>query len=268
MLRVISEIRPTWIIGENVAGIVSMALDTVCADMENEGYEVQPFLIPACGVSAPHKRERVFIVGHAKHDGQPAKPELRSDEEASNDRGSQEQNASGKLTRANRPIDVSGIYGRTDGGNQDVADTDNAGNRAFECCADSIRSQSNKGWSEQSQSGSCGCGADVSNPTGEGLQGQWREFEPLPRKGANKPTYCGEAPDFPNWKFESNMGRMADGIFTRLDGHWNLEPDIPRVANGVKNRVDRLKCLGNAVVPQQAYPLFYYIAAIERGEIK
>jgi DNA-cytosine methyltransferase len=65
MLRVIREIRPTWVCGENVPGIVDLALDQVFADLENEGYEVEAILIPACGVDAPHKRERVAIVAHA-----------------------------------------------------------------------------------------------------------------------------------------------------------------------------------------------------------
>jgi DNA (cytosine-5)-methyltransferase 1 len=64
------------------------------------------------------------------------------------------------------------------------------------------------------------------------------------------------------------LGRMADGIFAQLDSHWNLEPDTPRVTTGVKDRANRLKSLGNAVVPQQAYPIFYYIAAIERGVLE
>ena len=63
MLRVIREARPTWIIGENVAGIVNLALDTVCADLEAEGYEVEPIIIPACAVDAPHRRDRVWIIG-------------------------------------------------------------------------------------------------------------------------------------------------------------------------------------------------------------
>jgi DNA (cytosine-5)-methyltransferase 1 len=50
-----------------------------------------------------------------------------------------------------------------------------------------------------------------------------------------------------------------------LDGYWDVEPDIPRVARGVKSRVNRLKALGNAVVPAQAYPIFRAIAEIERG---
>ena len=69
MLRVISEIRPTWVVGENVAGIVSMALDTVLSDLESIGYACQAFVIPACAVDAPHRRDRVAIVGYAEHNG-------------------------------------------------------------------------------------------------------------------------------------------------------------------------------------------------------
>ena len=52
-----------------------------------------------------------------------------------------------------------------------------------------------------------------------------------------------------------------------LAGWWPAEPSVGRVANGVPSRVDRLKCLGNAVVPQQFYPIFQAIADIERGII-
>ncbi|NBW17616.1 MAG: DNA (cytosine-5-)-methyltransferase [Caulobacteraceae bacterium] len=64
MLRVIQEAKPSWIIGENVAGIVNLALDTVCADLEAEGYEVEPIIIPACAVDAPHRRDRVWIIAN------------------------------------------------------------------------------------------------------------------------------------------------------------------------------------------------------------
>ena len=65
MLRVIREIRPTWVLGENVPGIVSLALDTVLSDLEAEGYETAVFNIPACGVDAPHRRYRIAILAHA-----------------------------------------------------------------------------------------------------------------------------------------------------------------------------------------------------------
>lgn len=98
MLRAIREIRPAWVIGENVAGITSMVqpgsevtvesqaslfekadketileqeyvIETICRDLEREGYSVQPILIPACGVGAPHKRDRVWFIAHSEGDG-------------------------------------------------------------------------------------------------------------------------------------------------------------------------------------------------------
>lgn len=94
MLRAIREIRPDWVIGENVAGILSMVqpgketevgsqtslfgednrkrillrqeyvVETICKDLEREGYSVQPLLIPACAVGAPHRRDRVWFIAH------------------------------------------------------------------------------------------------------------------------------------------------------------------------------------------------------------
>lgn len=98
MLRAIREIRPTWIVGENVAGILSMVqpgreaevehqaalfeatdketileqeyvVETICRDLEREGYTVQPLLIPACAVGAPHRRDRVFFIAHRSDAG-------------------------------------------------------------------------------------------------------------------------------------------------------------------------------------------------------
>jgi DNA (cytosine-5)-methyltransferase 1 len=69
MLRAIREVQPAWVVGENVSGILSwnrgLVFEQVQADLEVEGYEVQPFVLPACGLNAPHKRERVWFVAHA-----------------------------------------------------------------------------------------------------------------------------------------------------------------------------------------------------------
>lgn len=69
MLRVVQECRPTWVVGENVFGFVSMALEDVCADLERLHYAVRAFLVPAVAVGAPHLRERCFIVAHAGVEG-------------------------------------------------------------------------------------------------------------------------------------------------------------------------------------------------------
>ena len=63
--RLVNEIRPTWCIFENVAGHITMGLDEVLSDLEAEDYAARPFVIPACGVDAPHKRDRVFIVAYS-----------------------------------------------------------------------------------------------------------------------------------------------------------------------------------------------------------
>jgi len=70
MFRIIQEFTPRWVVGENVKGITNiqdgMVFETVCTDLEGEGYEVRTFNIPAAGVGAPHRRERMWIVAHAK----------------------------------------------------------------------------------------------------------------------------------------------------------------------------------------------------------
>ena len=69
MLRVIGECQPRWVVGENVRGLVSwsdgLVFEEVCADLENLGYSVQSFIIPACATNAPHRRDRVWIVAHS-----------------------------------------------------------------------------------------------------------------------------------------------------------------------------------------------------------
>lgn len=65
MVRVIDEVRPKWVLGENVTGIISMALDDCCTDLEGLGYETWALVLPACSVGAWHYRRRVWILGHA-----------------------------------------------------------------------------------------------------------------------------------------------------------------------------------------------------------
>jgi|13_taG_2_1085334.scaffolds.fasta_scaffold22831_3 DNA (cytosine-5)-methyltransferase 1 len=71
MLRVIREVQPTWVIGENVTGIIAMELDTVLFDLEREGYACQTFVIPACAIDAPHRRDRIWVVAYSDSNSQP-----------------------------------------------------------------------------------------------------------------------------------------------------------------------------------------------------
>lgn len=183
LLRVIQEIRPAWFVGENVAGIVTMALDTVLSDLENIGYTAQPFIIPACAVDAPHRRDRCAIVAYTNGGGR--------------------------------------IYGGPE-----------------------IKSAET--W-EYAQCNTIKRGEDVSDTESDGLQRERAAREQERRTRLEK-------------------GKSERRCHVRDGERWPVEPGVGRVVNGVPNRVDRIKCLGNAVVPAQFYPIFKTIADIERSE--
>ena len=115
MLRVIREIAPAWVLGENVPGIINLALDQVLSDLENEGYATQAFVIPACGVDAPHKRERVAIVAHAIDGGSAMR---RHGELQNLDRHAGRRDYHGRGT----PSTVAGQWGQDQSGTTGMAD--------------------------------------------------------------------------------------------------------------------------------------------------
>ncbi len=84
--RLIREINPSWIIAENVYGHVTMGLDVALSDLESIGYTWETFVIPACAVGAPHRRDRVWIVAHSEQPG-------RLDSTQSNEEGQRQSGA-------------------------------------------------------------------------------------------------------------------------------------------------------------------------------
>jgi DNA (cytosine-5)-methyltransferase 1 len=115
MLRVIREVKPQWVVGENVRGLLNwnggMVFHEVCADLENIGYEVQAFIIPASGINAPHQRERLWIVAHSINGGYSA----RRNQNAEEDR-LQEQYRSAMDCRESNRTSVSSITTNSDKG--------------------------------------------------------------------------------------------------------------------------------------------------------
>ena len=201
MLRVIQEIRPAWVVGENVTGIVSMALDTVLADLEGIGYAVQAFVVPACAVDAPHRRDRVAIVAYDK-------------------------------SRGERGLSIQ--PGRSYQGGFD----------AF--------------WRGQVMAYSKGDRLQREWATGEQI-GRTRFAERQPQGSGNVPDSQGQFRDRREpGTTPAGFPGFANSVW------WAAEPNVGRVAHGIPHRVDRLRCLGNAVVPQQFYPIFKAVADIER----
>lgn len=249
MLRVISELRPTWVVGENVAGIVNMALDQVYADLENEGYSVQAFIIPACAVDAPHRRDRCAIVGRKTDVPNPNK--VRCDLW-----GSERERVRGDAPRHEAD---------TGGKNVEDADGNGCGRPRDLCELRCVQKEVGKGEANFPCKPSQVPGTMAHADHGSRLVRRDGEFPAVEETGGSRADHGGRAAEYVTgeWRTtQSGLGGMVDGLPCWLD-----EPAIPRIATGIPDRANRLKCLGNAVVPQQFYPVFRAISDIERGII-
>tara|TARA_R110002020_G_scaffold228536_1_gene439288 strand:- start:41 stop:859 length:819 start_codon:yes stop_codon:yes gene_type:complete len=158
IFTIVQKKRYAWCVFENVFGHVSMGLDQVLSDMESAGYATRPFIVPACGVDAPHRRDRLWIIAHTNSQSEPNGP-------------------------------VNGSQGRR----LDVGNAGSSGQR-----------RDNGRWAGQEFANRC---EDV----------------------AHTDRKRGQAPQ-----------------------QWLTEPAVGRVAHGIPKRVDRLRGLGNAIVPQIA----------------
>ena len=263
MLRVIREIKPTWVLGENVPGILRIAGKTVCEDLEREGYAVTVFNFEAAAVGAWHRRERVFFVGYSEHNGYFAQQELRSNEAASDKWRQKEQAQTGELTGASGPADVSSIR-RSEGGSEwdDMEDTRRS-LRQGGIIRGTDEDEVGEGDANIIKRPSSPSKLDVADTNTTGLQRRKETGNTCDGWENRNKLFAGCCDGEKRRPVESDVGGVASRLSYWLDGYWRVEPDIPRVATDVKNRVDRLKCLGNAVVPQQVYPILQAIAEIE-----
>lgn len=201
MLRVITELRPRCVVGENVSGIIKIAAGQVAKDLERAGYHVVVFNFEAAAVGAWHRRSRVFFVGIA---------DVADADEDGLRKGADAEHAAESRQPTQPGLAVSG-----------------------EAMADAAR--------ERIQRHAEICAAEQEKRSGE-MQSD--------AESGNETVYdamCSGCAGDARW---GQSQELADGRC------WATEPDVGRVAHGIPARVDRLKCLGNAVVPQQAYPIF------------
>jgi len=181
MLRVIGEVEPSYVVGENVTGIIGLALDTVLSDLEAQGYTTETFIIPACSKNAWHRRDRVWIVAYANSIGRQDE-QKETGELIHNGKWNGKVKEQGREQQQRRAGKSSSVFANTD----------------------------NTGCKEQRQ------------PITDG-----------------KELF---APKCSSW--------------------WEAEPAVGRVVDGLPDRVDRLKGLGNAIVPQVAYEIFSAIGTV------
>ena len=282
MFRLIKELRPTWVIGENVGGHIKLGLDTVLENLESEGYSARTFSISASSVGANHKRERVWIVGYSTNNrrnestsdsqtrrafGQSKEGGMRQLERASN-----VENSRRSIGREQSPRNSKGIgrwsfetsewstdtnqIARSSEGAETMADS------ASERLEGEFRSKL-QGTGERPTDGSETIDRDVADSDEmqrqllRGQQSEQRQetFEGT-SVGSGSPCEDCDATnsDCPRLKEQRRSFTTEEENETSQCGRWwDVEPDVGRVAHGVPKRVDRLKCLGNSVVPQIPY---------------
>lgn len=227
MFRLVQELRPTWVIGENVAGHVSLGLDAVLSDLEGEGYTCRAIILPAAAVGAPHRRERVFIVAHAGSSGRYSGRNHWERRQICNDR-------EWLPSKSNET------------GSKRICGSSEVGNDVCKSLANSYLTGLERR-------------TETRNPKSEGT-GRKKHFErcnKLQRRGSGTT--------------EPRLGGTFDGVSSWLDeyrwpaafGQPQYEWEAPRLTRGGKHRKERLRALGNAVVPQQIYPIMKAIREIE-----
>ena len=179
VFKIVKRKHPTWCVFENVYGHIAMGLDQVLHDMESEGYSTQTFVVPACGLNAPHKRDRLWIVCN-------------------------------------------------------LADTESEGLQGLDKRSPTISTERDK-ITDIGTKGSRD--KNVANTKCMGRESRTSVREELAREESHG-------------KFNN---RSTDGSAQeRARSWWDVEPNVGRVAYGIPSRVDRLRGLGNAIVPQIA----------------
>jgi DNA (cytosine-5)-methyltransferase 1 len=289
MFRLIKEIKPEFVIGENVQGLINlqdgMVLRQVQDQLEGEGFEVQCFLIPASGIGAWHQRNRVWIIGHSKHNGLLASEKRSRDKEING--GTQKgQNQTIESKRTSRSRD-----------NEDVSNTTSS--RSFSESIGDIgslgeESQKEKG-RERSESTICtstrsskGTERNVSNtiselsdgcssPTrdsekefirlecNEGWDWQkvWSQTERCSEQDRERQNVSNtETKRLQRRSISTDLERQSGEKFTKNSTEeqhtwWQTQSNLCGVPNGIsreldKDRSNRIKSLGNAIVPQCA----------------
>lgn len=304
MLRAIREIRPTWVVGENVAGILTMVqpgaevevggqaslfgedyrkrvlhrqeyvIETICRDLEREGYAVQPLLIPACAVGAPHRRDRIWFIA-------------RLVTHPNRDRCRNWTNEQKIISECERKDDYcngckDGITTYSDGDRHKAREE---GERA-ESCGREYFPQSEK-WRDAPErfNGLDGFSRDVTDPDGKRLQERFTYGQCKDESENRERVHSGTKRHGGKWdssysnskrqKYRNDQGperrdkpdeQFKPQYSTSIWENFPTQPPICSGDDGISGRLDGItfskwrqesvKAYGNAIVPQVAYEIF------------
>ena len=208
MHRIISDIKPRWVVVENVAALLHRGLDVVLRDLSTIGYDCEWHIISASAVGAPHRRERVWIVGNSNSYSKSTSPV--NDETPFLRKDVANTNSLKHAMRRDSEDNAEALAGRNDNARGSQRDS---------------RTGCKKSTGESSR--------NVPNANGKRLEGKRANDDTQRRK-----------------EERGQAGLCNRKELSRYSSWWEAEPSVGRVADGISRRVDRLKGLGNAVVPQ------------------
>ena len=271
IFSIIQSKRPTWCVFENVYGHVTLGLDEVLSDLERESYATRPFIVPACATDAPHRRDRLWIICRNVGNTQNERCNKWSDAEREGAENKQEQRL--------------GVRGKPSGSSKDVADTDseqrwnrgvfgNFNRQEWQSTETERKSlqpknrEAHASYAKQSSSDVANAQSKCRNERFNAKREQTSEQKGLQTQIG---TSCSDVADTSsarlqgceqlreNEKQTGTRRKGSDGAASeRSDdargkaNFWLAEPPVGRVAHGIPRRVDRLRGLGNAIVPQIA----------------
>jgi DNA (cytosine-5)-methyltransferase 1 len=224
MLRCIKEVKPRWIIGENVRGLVNwnggLVFNEVYNDLEREGYEVQSFLIPAAGVNAPHQRYRIWFIAY-------------SNDKRRSSRFGQVQSENGEIYQRNDNAEFSNTS------NKYASNSDSRG----------LERTKEKGWNGEYVKWESEFGI-IANSNTSRIYKQYNSAESNKSEEFSRSSF--ERRDFSRFPTKSPICGGDDGIPRELDS-----------ITFSKWRNESIKAYGNAIVPQVAHQIFKAIEEFE-----
>ena len=270
IFRIITQKRPSWVVCENVYGHVALGLDKVLFDMESQGYATRTFIVPACAKNAPHRRDRLWIiarnVGDTEYNGSSSTEIRRSNQE--NAAGSQKgeietEQLEGASGRANyetmayskclgweqrseeqEEFDREESSDQFDFSSERCTRSEISSSMAYSNCEGLQGSEETRNIEESRKNsdqfftrhGGTSNVADTSGVRGQNVS----------RNNPENVERWAEKENVKSSNFSTNGRVYTD------EGIWFAEPNVGRVAHGIPKRMDRLKGLGNAIVPQIA----------------
>ena len=252
--RIIGEIRPRYVLVENVAALLARGMGTVLGDLSTLGYDAEWHVVPASAVGAPHRRERVWIIAFRNSDSEREAGDGISDAKHGRAVPAQARRQPARLCCECDVPDAIGVWDAVRG------DGSPCSQGVAERRGDAGRSERDSGPRCAGQAGQGSC--DVANAEGIGRRAGLCQDD-AEQDGHQSGDRCGYVADASGGRPQGNrpardevaresLGSWlaAHGSGDGVNGWWSVEPDVGRVAHGVPSRVDRLRCLGNAVVPQ------------------